>query len=96
MSKYEAKSFCMSPGHNCVFKFISVFRTEKRKKKQKQTDNDTEHFFCLIKLRAHFKDINRKLNIDQGNLPFRIKNKQKWALKDFHHNISAFIDLINY
>ena len=29
-----------------------------KKYNKKQLDNDTENFFRLIKLRAHFKDIN--------------------------------------
>ena len=50
--------------------------------------------FAFTKLRAHFKDINPKSNIDQGNLPFQIKNKQKWTPKDTHHKVSTFIDLV--
>ena len=61
---------------------------------KKKLDNAAENFFHLIKLRAHFKDINRKLNTDQGNLPFQIKNRQKWTPKDTHHNVSTFIDLV--
>ena len=34
------------------------------------------------------------MNIDQENLPFQIKNKQKWTPKDTHHNVSTFIDLV--
>ena len=61
---------------------------------KKQLNNDAENFFRLIKLRAHFKDINPKSNIDQGNLPLQIKNKQKRTPKDTHHNVSTIIDLI--
>ena len=61
---------------------------------KKQLDNDAENFFHLIRLQAHFKDINPKSNIDQGKLPFQIKNKQKWTPNDTHHNVSAFIDLV--
>ena len=64
-----------------------------KKYNKKQLDNDAENFFCLIKLRVHFKDINPKLNTDQENLPFQIKNKQKWTHKETHHNVSTFIDL---
>ena len=51
-------------------------------------------FFCFIKLRAGFKDINPTSKIDQENLTFQIKNKQKWTLKDTHHNVSTFIGLV--
>ena len=44
-----------------------------KKYNKKQLDNDAENFFRLIKLRAHFKDINPKSNIDQEDLPFQIK-----------------------
>ena len=47
-----------------------------------------------MRYRAHFKDINTKSNTDQGNLPFQIKNKQKWTPKNTQHNLSTFIDLI--
>ena len=30
-----------------------------------QLDTGAENLFCLIKLRAHFKNINPKLNTDQ-------------------------------
>ena len=63
-------------------------------KKYNKKQLDTENFFRLIKLRAHFKDINPKSNIDQGNLPFQIKKKQKWTPKDTHHNVSTSIDLV--
>ena len=53
-----------------------------KKYNKKQLDNDAENFFRLIKLRAHFKDINPKSNTDQENLPFQIKNRQKWTPKD--------------
>ena len=58
-----------------------------------QLDTGAENLFCLIKLRAHFKNINPKLNTDQGNLPFKIRNKQKWTPKDTQHNISAILNL---
>ena len=65
-----------------------------KKDNKKQLDNDAENFFRLIKLRAHFKNINPKSNIDQENLPFQIKNKQKWKPKDTHRNVSTFVDLV--
>ena len=65
-----------------------------KKYNKKQLDTDAENFFRIIKLRAHFKDISPKSNIEQGNLPFQIKNKQKWTPKDTHHNVTAFIDLV--
>ena len=73
--------------------YILLLPTPKKYNK-KQLDNDAENFFRLIKVRAHFKHINSKLNIDQENLPFQIKNKQKWTPKDTHHNVSTFIDLV--
>ena len=43
-------------------------------------------FFCLIKLRAYFKDIKPKSNTDQENQPVQIKDKKKkWAPKDNHY-----------
>ena len=50
--------------------------------------------FALSLLRAHFKGINLKSNTDQENLPFQIKNRQKWTPKDTHLNVSTFIDLV--
>ena len=76
-----------------TFKLLNFVPTPK-KYNNKQLDNDAENFFCLIKLRGHFKDINPKSNTDQENLPFEIKNKQKWTPKDTHHNISTSIDLV--
>ena len=38
--------------------------------------------------------MNPKPNIDQGNLLFQIKNKQKWTPKDTHHNVSTFMDYV--
>ena len=43
--------------------YIDFVPTPKNYNK-KQLDNDAENFFRLIKLRAHFKDINPKSNID--------------------------------
>ena len=43
-----------------------------KKYNKKQLNTDAEIFFRFIKLRAHFKDINPKSNIDQGNLHFQI------------------------
>ena len=48
-----------------------------KKYNKKQLDNDAENFFRLIKLQAHFKDINPKSNTEQENLPFQIENRQK-------------------
>ena len=38
--------------------------------------------------------MNPKPNIDQGNLLFQIKKKQKWTPKDTHHNANTFIDYV--
>ena len=38
--------------------------------------------------------MNPKPNIDQRNLLFQIKNKQKWTPKDTHHNVSTFMDYV--
>ena len=46
-----------------------------KKYNEKQLDTDAEIFSHNIRLRTHFKDINPKSNIDQGNLSFQIKNK---------------------
>ena len=48
---------------------------------KKQLDNDAENFFRLIKLRAHFKDINPKSNTDQEDLPFQIKISKNGHLR---------------
>ena len=61
---------------------------------KKQLDTYVKNIFCLIKLRAQFKDIETKLKADQENLPFQIKDKQKWTPKYTNHNVSTFIDLI--
>ena len=52
-------------------KILNFVPTPKKCNK-KQFDNDAKTVFRCIKLRAHFKDINPKLNIDQANLPFQI------------------------
>ena len=54
------------------------------------TELSTNH--GLINLQAHFKDINPQFNTDQRNIPFQIKNKQKWTTKDTHLNVSTFTD----
>ena len=48
----------------------------------------------LIKLQAHFKNINPQFNTDQRNILFQIKNKQKWTPKDTHLNVSTFTVLV--
>ena len=55
-----------------------------KKYDKKQLDTDAENFFYLIRLQAHFKDINPKSNTDHENLPFQIKNKLKWTPKDIY------------
>ena len=77
-----------------TFKQHLNFVPSPKKYNKKQLDTNTEHFFSLIILRAHFKDINPKSNIDQGNLPFKIKNKQKWTPNYSHQNVSTFTDLV--
>ena len=73
---------------------IKYFVRTPKKYKKRQLDKDAENSFHLIKLRVHFKYINPKSNTDEENLPFQTKNKQKWAPKDTHHNVSTFIDLL--
>ena len=78
---------------NKNLKFVHTLK----KYNKKQLDTYAENSFCFIKLQAHFKDNNPKSNTDQENLPFQIKNKQKWTPKDIHHNVSTFIALVrNY
>ena len=52
----------------------TLLATYTKKYNKTQLDSDAEIFCHLIKLRAHFKDINPKSNRDQENLPFQIKN----------------------
>ena len=43
---------------------------------------------------SNFELNSRILKTDQENLPFQIKDKQKWTPKYTNHNVSTFIDLI--
>ena len=58
--------------------------------------SDLQNFFRLIKLRAHFKDETCITKINQPNeqVPFKIKNKEKWTPKETHHTVSTYIDLV--
>ena len=55
--------------------------------------SDLQNFFRLIKLRAHFKDETCITTINQPNeqVPFKIKNKEKWTPKESRHTVSAYI-----
>ena len=51
-----------------TFKFLNKmlnFVPTPKKYIEMQLDTGAENLFCLIKLRAHFKNINPKLNTDQ-------------------------------
>ena len=52
-----------------------------------QLSSDLQNFSQLIKLRAHFKDETYIATINQPNeqLPFKMKNKEKWTPKETHH-----------
>ena len=54
---------------------------------QKQLDTDTENFFCLLKLCAHFKDANETQTLDQLYQPFKVKIITKWTPKETHHTL---------
>ena len=48
---------------------------------QKQLDTDTENFFRLLKLCAHFKDANETQTSDHKYQSFKVKSKTKWTPK---------------
>ena len=58
--------------------------------------SDLQNFFWLIKLRAHFKDETCITTVNQTNeqVPFKIKNKEKWIPNETHHTVSPYIDLM--
>ena len=53
-----------------------------------------QNFCLLIKVRDHFKDETCITTINQANrqVPFKIKNKDKWVPKETHHTVSTYID----
>ena len=57
---------------------------------------DTENFFCLSELHAHFKDANETQTSDQLYQPFKVKNKTKWIPKETHHTLNTFTDLVQH
>ena len=58
--------------------------------------SDLENLFRIIKLRAHFKDETCIATVNQPNeqVPFKIKNEEKWTPKETHHTVSTYIDLV--
>ena len=63
---------------------------------QKQLDTDTENFFRLLKLCAHFKDANETQTSDHIYQSFKVKSKTKWTPKETHHTLKNFIDLVQH
>lgn len=55
---------------------------------------DIEEFFCLIKLKAHFKENNKPTASSKYNRAFQIKNKQKWTPKETGHTIDIFFNFV--
>ena len=57
--------------------------------------SDLQNFFWLIKLRAPVKDETCITTINQLNeqVPFKVKNKEKWTPKESHHTVSTYVDL---
>ena len=76
-------------------KNLNFIPTSKRYNKN-QLSSDSQNFFQLIKLRAHFKDETCITIVNQPNehVPFKIKNKEKWNPKETHHTVSTYIDLV--
>ena len=76
-------------------KNLNFIPTSKRYNKN-QLSSDLQNFFRLIKLRAHFKDETCIATVNQPNeqVPFKIKNKEKWTPKETHHTVSTYIDLV--
>ena len=58
--------------------------------------SDLENLFRIIKLRAHFKDETCIATVNQPNeqVPFKIKNKEKWTPKETSDTVSTYIDLV--
>ena len=58
--------------------------------------SDLQNFCRLIKLQAHFKDETCIATVNQPNeqVPFKIKNKEKWTPKEKHDTVSTYIDLV--
>ena len=77
---------------NKNFNFIPI---SKRYNKN-QLSSDLQNFFRLIELRAHFKDETCITTINHPNeqVPFKIKNKEKWTSKETHHTVSTYINLV--
>ena len=55
---------------------------------------DIQEFFCLIKLKAHFKENNKPTASSEYNRAFQIKNKQKWTPKETGHTIDILFNFI--
>ena len=81
--------------YKLVNKNPNFISTTKRYNKN-QLPSDTQNFFCPIKLQAHFKDETCIATVNQPNeqVPFKIKNKEKWTPKETHHTVSAYIYLM--
>lgn len=63
---------------------------------QKQLDTDTEKFFCLLKLHAHFKDHNKTQTSNQLYQAFKVETRTKWTHKETHHTLETFIYLVQH
>lgn len=48
---------------------------------QKQLDTDTEKFFCLLKLHAHFKDHNKTQTSNQLYQAFKVETRTNGHIK---------------
>ena len=75
-------------------KNLNFIPTSERYKNQ--LSSDLQNFFRLIILRAHFKDETCIATVNQPNeqVPFKIKNKEKWTPKEKHDTVSTYIDLV--
>ena len=62
--------------YKLLYKNLNFVSTPKQCS-QKQLDTDTENFFCLLKLRGHFKDASETQNFRSIISTFQSQNQNK-------------------
>ena len=72
---------CSLNSHKLLIRNLT-FVPKPKQYSQKQLDTETDNVLRLLKLRAHFKDVNEIQKSDQLYQPFKVKNKTKLSLKE--------------
>ena len=87
---------CSLNSHKLLIRNLT-FVPKPKQYSQKQLDTETDNVLRLLKLRAHFKDVNEIQKSDQLYQPFKVKNKTKLSPKEtqshpwnFHRSSSAW------